>query len=95
MKIVPLSDHVVVRRLPAEEATSGGILLPDSQSASSQWGRVLSVGDGRLLASGRRAALQVSEGDQVLLAPYAGTEVTIDGQEFLIVSEGEVLAVME
>ena len=93
MKVVPLGEKVVVKRLQAEETTAGGIVLPDTAKEKPQQGRVLSVGDGRLLADGTRAEHQVSEGDRVLFSSYAGTEVVIDGEELLIMSEDEILAI--
>ena len=95
MKIVPLGEHVVIQRLSAEDKTAGGIVLPDAAREKPRQGRVLSVGDGRLLASGGRAAPQVSEGDRVVFSSYAGAEVTVDGEELLIMSEDEILAVLE
>jgi chaperonin GroES len=94
MKVVPLGDKVVVKRLEAEEKTAGGIFLPDSSREKTAEGRVLSVGDGRLLDNGSRAAHQVCEGDRVLFNCYAGTEVVVDGNELLIMEEGEILAVV-
>jgi chaperonin GroES len=94
MKVVPVGEKVVVKRLEAEEVTAGGIVLPDSAREKTRQGRVLSVGDGRLLADGTRLEHQVSEGDRVLFGSYAGTEVTIDGEELLILSEDEILAVV-
>jgi chaperonin GroES len=94
MKLVPLGDKVVVKRLAAEQTTAGGIVLPDTAKEKPQQGRVLSVGDGRLLADGSRAAHQVSEGDRILFGGYAGTEVVVDGQELLIMNENEILAVV-
>ncbi len=94
MKVVPLDDKVVVKRLEAEAITAGGIVLPDAAQAKPQQGRVLSVGDGRLLPSGRRVEHQVSEGDRVLFAQWAGAEVEINGQDLLIMSEDEILAVV-
>ncbi len=93
MKVVPLGEKVVVKRLQAEETTAGGIVLPDTAKEKPQQGRVLSVGDGRLLDNGGRAEHQVSEGDRVLFVRYAGTEVVIDGEELLIMSEDEILAI--
>jgi chaperonin GroES len=93
MKVVPLGDKVVVKRLAAEEVTAGGIVLPDTAKEKPQQGRVLSVGDGRLLPDGTRAPHQVTEGDRVLFSGYSGTEVTVDGEELLIMSEDEILAV--
>lgn len=94
MKLVPLGEKVVIKRLEAEEQTAGGIVLPDIAQKRPQQGRVLSVGDGRLLADGSRAAHQVSEGDRVLFNRYAGAEVVVDGEELLIMDEGEILAVI-
>ena len=94
MKVVPLGENVVVKRLEAEETTKGGIVLPDTAKEKPKQGRVLSIGDGRLLADGTRARHQVSEGDRVLLSSYAGTEVVVDGEELLIMSEEEILAVL-
>jgi len=94
MKLVPLGDKVVIKRLDAEETTAGGIVLPDSAQEKPQQGRVLSVGDGRLLPDGNRAPHQVTEGDRVLFATYSGTEVAIDGEELLIMNESEILAVV-
>lgn len=94
MKIEPLGPNLVVKRLPADEATAGGIVLPDTAQEKPRQGRVLSIGDGRMLPDGRRAPHQVSEGDRVLFGSYAGTEVVVDGQELLIMSEDEILAVV-
>lgn len=95
MRIVPLGDKVVIKRLDAEEVTAGGIVLPDTARDKPQEGRVLSVGDGRLLPDGSRAQHQVSEGDRVLLSSYAGTEVVVDDQELLIMGETDILAVLD
>ena len=94
MKLVPLGEKVVVKRLEAEEVTAGGIVLPDTAKEKPQQGRVLSVGDGRLLADGSRAPHQVAEGDRVLFANYAGTEVVVDQEELLIMDENQILAVV-
>jgi chaperonin GroES len=93
MKIVPLGANVVVKRLPSEEQTPGGILLPDAARKKPRQGRVSSIGDGQLLPNGKHAPHQVHEGDRVLFDSYAGTEVIIDGEEFLIMSETEILAI--
>ncbi len=95
MKVVPLDDKVVIKRLKSEAMTAGGIHLPDAAREKPQQGRVLSVGDGRLLASGSRSPHQVSEGDRVLFQRWAGAEVTINGQELLILSEDEILAIVK
>jgi chaperonin GroES len=94
MKLVPLGETVVIKRLEAEEKTAGGIVLPDAAREKPQQGRVLSVGDGRLLPSGTRASHQVSEGDCVLFPRYAGAEVVVDGQQLLVMNENEILAVV-
>ena len=94
MRLVPLGVKVVVKRLDAEDVTTGGIVLPDTAREKPRQGRVLSVGDGRLLADGSRAAHQVAEGDRVLFTDYAGTEVVVDGKELLIMDEHEILAVV-
>jgi chaperonin GroES len=94
MKIVPLGANVVVKRLPAEEVTTGGIVLPDAAREKPRQGRVLSIGDGRMLPDGRRARHQVSEGDRVLFGSYAGTEVVLNGKEFLIMNEDDILAIV-
>ncbi|MCC9606770.1 co-chaperone GroES [Blastopirellula sp. JC732] len=95
MKIVPLGDNLVVKRLDAEETTAGGIVLPNSAQEKPKQGRVLSVGDGRLLSDGKRAGHDVKEGDRVLFSSWAGTEIKIGDQELLIMSEAEILAVLE
>ena len=95
MKVVPLGDKIVVKRLEADEKTHGGIVLPDSAKERPKQGRVLSIGDGRLLPDGRRAPHQVGEGDRVLFATYAGSEVIVDGEEMLLMSEDDILAVLD
>ena len=94
MKIVPLGANVVVKRLPAEEVTVGGIVLPDAAQAKPRQGRVLSIGDGRMLADGARVPHQVSEGDRVLFDSYAGAEVLVNGEDLLIMNENEIMAIM-
>ena len=94
MKIVPLGANVVVRRLPGEEVTAGGIVLPDAVREKPRQGRVLSIGDGRLLANGDRVQHQVREGDRVLFGSYAGAEVVVNGEDLLIMNEDEILAIM-
>jgi chaperonin GroES len=93
MKVVPLGDKVVIKRLDADGMTTGGIILPDTAKEKPQQGRVLSVGDGRLMATGSRIPHEVSEGDRVLFPRWAGTEVSINGQDLLILSEEEILAI--
>jgi chaperonin GroES len=95
MPLVPLNDKVVVKRLEAESKTAGGIMLPDTAKEKPKQGKVLSVGDGKRLDNGQRAKLYVKEGDRVLFSSYAGNEVTVDGEELLIMTEDDILAVVE
>ncbi len=95
MKVIPLNDKILVKRVEAEDKTAGGILLPDMAKEKPRQGKVLSLGDGKLLENGKRAAFQVKEGDRVLFSSYAGNEVTVDGDEYLIMSEDDILAVMD
>lgn len=95
MKIRPLGDKVVVKRLEAEETTKGGIVLPDSAKEKPKRGKVISVGEGKLLESGERSTPQVKKNDQVLFTSYAGTEIKVDGEELLIMDETEILAVID
>ena len=89
----PLADRVVVQAVEQEEKTSGGILLPDTAKEKPQLGEVRAVGPGRLLDSGERVPMEVAVGDRVVYAKYAGTEVEIDGDEYLILRESDVLAI--
>ena len=95
MRIEPLGDKVVVKRTEAEETTAGGIVLPDSAREKSLEGRVLSIGNGKLLEDGSRSKLQVNEGDRVLFSSYAGNEIEIDGDRLLIMSESDILAIIQ
>jgi chaperonin GroES len=95
MKVVPLGEKVVIRRLDSEEVTAGGIVLPDAAREKPQQGKVLSVGDGRLLADGSRTEHQVGEGDRVLFNKYAGTEVVVNGEELLIMDESDILVILD
>jgi chaperonin GroES len=94
MNIRPLGDRVVVKALDAEEKTKGGIILPDSAKEKQQKGKVLAVGNGRILDNGTRVPLDVREGDTVLYSKYGGTEVKIDGELYLIVNERDILGVI-
>jgi chaperonin GroES len=94
MKLVPVGEKIVVKRLRAEEKTSGGIVLPDAAQKRPWQGRVLSIGDGCLLPDGTRAPHQVSEGDRILFGNYAGAELKVNGEELLIMSESDVLAIV-
>ncbi len=94
-RIRPLADRVVVRPQPKEEVTRGGIFLPDTASKEKpQEGTVMAVGDGRLDDSGRRTPVAVKAGDRVLFAKYAGTEVRVEDEEFLILAEKDILAIV-
>ncbi len=95
MKLIPLGEYVVVRRLPTEERTVGGIVLPDTVQEKPQQGRVVAVGDGRWLATGTRAAPQVAEGDRVIFSPYSAREIRLGDEDVLILRESEILAVVE
>ncbi len=94
MSIQPLGDKIVVERLEAEEKTSGGIVLPDTAKEKPKEGKVIAVGEGKLLENGKRAKFQVKKGNRILFSSYAGTEVTVDGKEYLVMSEDDVLAVV-
>jgi chaperonin GroES len=93
-KITPIGDRVVIKRVEAEETTKGGIILPDSAKEKPREGIVLALGSGRLLKNGERAPFSVKVDDRVLFSSYAGTEVKVDGEELVILSEDEVLAIV-
>ena len=93
-KVTPLADRILVQRIEAEEKTAGGIVLPDSAKEKPKEGEVVALGDGKVLDSGERAALQVKAGDRILFGSYAGTEVKIDEEEYLIMKEDDVLAIV-
>jgi chaperonin GroES len=95
MKVVPLNDKIIVKRLEAEEKTAGGIVLPDMAREKPRQGKVLSLGDGKLLSTGKRASFLIKEGNRVLFSAWAGTEVNIDGHELLIMTEDDILAVID
>jgi chaperonin GroES len=94
MNIRPLGDRVVVKPLEAEETTKGGIILPDTAKEKQQKGKVLSVGTGKILENGTRVPMEVRDGDIILFSKYGGTEVKIEGEEYLIVSERDILGVV-
>ena len=93
--IRPLDDRVVIEPMEAEEKTAGGILLPDTAKEKPMKGKIIAVGDGKMLESGKRAELLVKKGDKVLNGKYAGTEVTVDGKEYLVMRESDILAKIE
>jgi chaperonin GroES len=90
-----LHDRVLVKRLEAEDTVSGGIVIPDTAKEKPQKAEVKAVGNGKLLESGERVPLDVKEGDRILFGKYSGSEVKIDGEEYLILREDEILAVLE
>jgi len=94
MNLRPLHDRVLVKRLEEGEQNIGGIIIPDSAKEKPQRAEVVAVGGGKLLDSGERAALDVKAGDTILFGKYSGSEVKIDGQEYLILREDEILAVL-
>ena len=94
-KVKPLGDKILVKRVEAEAKTKGGIVLPDTAKEKPKEGRVLAVGDGKMLETGKRAEFQVKKGDRILFSAYAGTEVTVDGEELLLMTEEDVLAVIQ
>jgi chaperonin GroES len=95
MKIRPLADKVLVERIEAENKTAGGIVLPDTAKEKPQRGKIISVGEGKLLEDGSRSQMQVKKGDEVLFTSYAGTEVKLDGKEYMIMDETDIMAVIE
>ncbi|KAB1443015.1 co-chaperone GroES [Pseudodesulfovibrio senegalensis] len=95
MKLKPLNDRVLVKRLEVEEMTAGGIIIPDSAKEKPMKGEVVAAGEGKLDENGKRVAMTVKAGDTVLFAKYAGTEIKIDGVEHLVMREDDILAVVE
>ena len=94
-KLRPLADKILVKRVEAESKTKSGIVLPDTAKEKPKRGKILAVGDGRRLESGERAPFSVKKGDEVIFTSYAGTEIKIDGEEVLILSEDDVLAIVD
>jgi len=95
VKVKPLGDKILVRRVEAEEMTKGGIVLPDTAKEKPREGVVLEVGEGKLLDDGKRAPFTVKKKDRILFSSYAGTEVNLGGDEYLILSEDDVLGILE
>ena len=93
--IKPLGDRVVIEALAKEEMTKSGIVLPDTVKEKPQEGKVVAVGSGKTLENGQKVALEVKVGDKIIFSKYAGTEIKIDGTEYLIISERDILAVTE
>ena len=94
MKARPLHDRLLVRRLEEKETTKSGIIIPDTAKEKPQQGKVLAVGNGKILENGKKLAIDVKVGDKILFGKYTGTEIKIDGKEVLILREDEVLAVL-
>jgi chaperonin GroES len=92
MKLKPLGDRLIVKAVEEEETTASGIVLPDTAKEKPQRGKVLAVGDGKIGDDGKRVAIDVSDGDEVLYSKYGGTEITIDGEDLLVLRESDVLA---
>ena len=94
MKIRPLQDRIIVKRIEEEEKTKGGIIIPDSAKEKPMEGEVIAVGSGKVLDNGTKQPLEVKEGDRILFGKYAGTEVKIDGVEHLIMREDDILGII-
>jgi chaperonin GroES len=94
MKVRPLHDRLLLRRIEEKETAKGGIIIPDTAKEKPQEGEVLAVGNGRILENGTKVALEVKVGNKILFGKYTGTDVKIDGEEVLILREEEVLAVL-
>ena len=94
-KIRPLGEKVLIKRMEAESTTKGGIVLPDTAKEKPQRGKVVSVGPGKLLDSGKRSKVSLKKGDEVFYAKYSGTEVKIDGKDYVIIPESSILAIIE
>jgi chaperonin GroES len=95
MKIKPLHDRVIVKRIDEEKTTKGGIIIPDSAKEKPSEGKIIAVGNGKVLEDGSRQPLDVKKGDKVLFGKYAGTEIKIDGEEHLIMREDDIIAIVE
>lgn len=95
MKLRPLNDRILVKRVEEKEVTTGGIIIPDTAKEKPAEGKVVAVGNGKLGEDGKRIPLEIKKGDQILFGKYGGAEINIDGEEYLIMNEGEVLGVIE
>lgn len=94
LSVRPLGDRVIVKALPKEEKTASGVIIPDSAKEKPHQGTVMAIGSGRVSESGEKIPVSVSVGDRILYGKYSGTEVKIDGSEYLIIKEGEILAIL-
>jgi len=95
MKVRPLHDRVIVKRVEEEEKTKGGIIIPDTAKEKPIEGKVVAVGNGKILENGQKQPLEVKEGDRILFGKYAGTDIKIDGEEHLIMREDDIIAIVE
>ncbi|MBU0533266.1 MAG: co-chaperone GroES [Candidatus Omnitrophica bacterium] len=95
MRIKPLNDRILVKRLEAEGKTKGGILLPETAKEKPKEGEVIAVGPGKILESGKRQSLELKKGDKIIFESYAGTEIKVDGKEYLLMKEDDVLGIIE
>ena len=95
VSIRPLNDRIIVRRMEEQEQMRGGLYIPDTAKEKPQEGEVLAVGNGKLLDSGQRIAIDLKAGDRILFGKYSGTEIKLDGEEYLILREDDVLGVVE
>jgi chaperonin GroES len=95
MQVRPLHDRVIVKRVEEKEMVKGGIIIPDTAKEKPMEGEVIAVGPGKILDDGKRSSMDVKAGDRILFGKYAGTEIKIDDQEYLILREEEILAVLE
>ena len=94
MKVRPLHDRILLKRIEEKESIKGGILIPDTAKEKPQEGLVVAVGNGKILENGTRISLEVKEGDRVLFGKYSGTDIKVDGEEYLIVREDDVLGIL-
>ena len=94
MKLRPLDDGVVIRQLEAEEKTAGGIILPDTAKEKPQIGKIVAIGPGKLLESGKRSKMSVKKNDEVIYAKYIGSDVEIEGEKYVILKESDILGVV-
>ena len=94
MKVRPLHDRILVRRIEEKETAKGGIIIPDSAKEKPQEGKVLAIGNGKILENGKKVAMDIKVGDKILFGKYSGTEIKIEGEDVLILREEEVLAVL-
>ena len=95
MKIRPLHDRVIVKRVEEEEKTKGGIIIPDTAKEKPIEGKIVAVGEGKILENGKKQPLEVKKGDKVLFGKYAGTDIKVEGEEHLIMREDDIIAIVE